>query len=351
MSVTDPLEEIQAAPEDIGAILRNAREAAGYSIADVAQRLRLSRHHIENLEAERFDLFPVSVFLRGYLTSYARLLGIDSDPLLEAYDRRGFGPPQLHSQDSARSPARGSEFTVTVTTLVVIAVLIVLSALWWREQWTEEDLLTSPPSAQTERGDRPAGIGGDDAETALSGLSGAGEAANGAAVPGGTLESPGDSLPAAGSDAATAPAPDAVSEEAPGRELGRVELSAEAPETGPEPETQAAAAAATAALPPAEADAPGDAAAQPAAGAPEGQASLVIRVNDDCWLMIRDAEQRLVYRDLAAAGTVLELSAVPPIRVVAGYAHGLEIEFDGAPFDLAPYIEQETGTARFELGS
>ena len=158
MAVSGPLDEGQVAPEDIGAMLRNAREAAGYSIADVAQRLRLSRHHIENLEAERFDLFPVSVFLRGYLTSYARLLGIDSEPLLEAYDRRGFGPPQLHSQDSDRSTGRGSEFTVTITTLIVIAVLIVLSALWWREQWNEDDVTNGSTVEQTDRDDLSAGV-------------------------------------------------------------------------------------------------------------------------------------------------------------------------------------------------
>ena len=67
--------------------------------------------------------------------------------------------------------------------------------------------------------------------------------------------------------------------------------------------------------------------------------------------MIRDAEQRLVYRDIAAAGAVLELSAVPPIRIVAGYARGIDVEYNGEPVDLAPYIEQDTGTARFRLGS
>ena len=138
MAAPDLLDERDAVPESIGATLRGAREAAGYSIADVAERMRLSRHLVENLEAERFDLFPVSVFLRGYLTSYARLLGLDPEPLLEAYNRRGFGPPQLHSQDSARSTSRGSESTVTITTIVVIAVLIILSALWWREQWVQD---------------------------------------------------------------------------------------------------------------------------------------------------------------------------------------------------------------------
>ena len=351
MAVTDPLDEIQVVPEDIGAILRNAREAAGYSITDVAQRLRLSRHHIENLEAERFDLFPVSVFLRGYLTSYARLLGIDAEPLLEAYDRRGFGPPQLHSQDSARSPARGSEFTVTATTLVVIAVLIVLSALWWREQWTEEDLLTSPPLEELEDGDLSPGFEGGTSGTGAIRLSGPGEAP--------------DRPPAAtGPDTGTAapfPAPDTVAEGPRAGEPGAVDGFAEAPVSVPEPgapaetDTRADETAADETLVPATTEtveaAPADEAAQPAAGAAEGQASLVIRVSEDCWLMIRDADQRLVYRDLAAADTVLELSAVPPIRVVAGYAHGIEVEFNGAPFDLSPYIDQDTGTARFRLGS
>jgi len=363
MAISETLDDRQAAPEDIGAILRNAREAAGFSIADVAERMRLSRHHIENLEAERFDLFPVSVFLRGYLTSYARLLGIDSVPLLEAYDRRGFGPPQLHSQETAPSTARGSEFTVTLTTLVVIAVLIVLSALWWREQWNEDDLLTSPAPVQPNRGGRPLQTDADTFGTAEStrpdddfeprvlpeGES-APDAAEDAVLP---------SEPEAGT--ATSPFTDAVPEEAPASDVGRIDESEASPETeaepgtepeAPQPETADSGEAET---PEPEATetpgpAPDDETARPAAGSAGDLASIVIRVNDDCWLMIRDAEQRLVYRDLAATGTVLELSAAAPVRVVAGYAHGIEVEFNGEPFDLSPYIEQDTGTARFELG-
>ena len=67
--------------------------------------------------------------------------------------------------------------------------------------------------------------------------------------------------------------------------------------------------------------------------------------------MIRDADQRLVYRDLASAGTVLDLSVAPPVRIVAGYAEGIELEYNGEPIDLSPWVEQDTGTARFRLGS
>ncbi|MCY4452213.1 MAG: DUF4115 domain-containing protein [Immundisolibacterales bacterium] len=353
MAVSGPLDEGQVAPEDIGAMLRNAREAAGYSIADVAQRLRLSRHHIENLEAERFDLFPVSVFLRGYLTSYARLLGIDSEPLLEAYDRRGFGPPQLHSQDSDRSTGRGSEFTVTITTLIVIAVLIVLSALWWREQWNEDDVTTGSTVEQTDRDDLSAGVESGLGESdefripfggAVSDEPPAQEEAIGSAE---VSEAPADQedldVPGIVGEEATpagGQASGAVDEGDSGTVSASEEPLATVPVPEPEPESPAEQGPATAQ--------PGEPAA---VEAPGGQSSIVIRVKEDCWLMVRDAEQRLIYRDLAAAGTVLELSGRAPVRVVVGYAHGIEIDFNGVPFDLTPYIEQETGTARFRLGA
>ena len=385
MAVPDLLDEREAVPENIGATLRGAREAAGYSIADVAERMRLSRHLVENLEAERFDLFPVSVFLRGYLTSYARLLGIDPEPLLEAYDRRGFGPPQLHSQDSARSSSRGSEFTVTITTLIVIAVLIVLSALWWREQWTEDaglpGVTVERPGEEGTAGTMDEGPGvpaepatpagetvpeeppGPEAATdepavepppvRAGAVPPADDAAPGTAAPEGLAsaareetEGPDETSPAPAeatgeAPAEPGPAPDAdadagePAEPPPTPDTGTEEAVEGTPVTGAEPAPAAA-----------EGAAPG-----PAAGATGELATLLIRVHEDCWLMIRDADQRLVYRDLASAGTVLDLSVAPPIRIVAGYAEGIELEYNGEPIDLSPWVEQDTGTARFRLGS
>ena len=382
MAVTDLLEENEVAPENIGAILRSAREAAGYSIADVAERMRLSRHHIENLEAERFDLFPVPVFLRGYLTSYARLVGVDAEPLLEAYDRRGFGPPRLHSQDTDRTTPRGSEFTVTVTTLVVIAVLIVLSVLWWREQWTDDAGL---PNATVEHPDdegvplesgegpgEPAVPREPTGETAPAEPLNPETAADASGVepppvPVGAESDEGDPRPGSIEPAETAPAPTADAEPpeetTPAGRAGTEEPVATAPAAAgtdseaaaagaPDPSSEPVTVPADTDTPaPAPAPAPADDAGPTAEDAAGELASLVIRVREDCWLMIRDAEQRLLYRNLAAAGTVLDLTATPPIRIVAGYAVGIDVEYNGVPFDLSPFVEQDTGTARFRLGS
>ena len=367
MTVFDLLDEREAAPDGIGPMLRRAREAAGYSVSDVAERMRLSRHQIEDLEAERFDLFPVSVFLRGYLTSYARLVGIDAEPLLDAYDRRGFGPPQLHSKDTERTMGRGSELTVTITTVVVIAVLIVLSALWWRDQWTGGD--GPPASAAVQPDEGGAETGGAEASLPAVGPGSEEPPARNDAAEAADLEPPpiaageepppvpaGERAPDAAAEAEAVPAAGAgvgtSAEGGPRRSEGGEGSADPAPDP---PETIVGEGAEPAPDPPesAQADAPGAAAeaAGPSPGEEGGLASLVIRVREDCWLMIRDASERLVYRDLAAAGTVLELAAEPPIRIVAGYASGIAIEYDGEPFDLSPYVEQDTGTARFRLGS
>ena len=355
MAATELLDDNGVDPRDIGATLRSARETAGFSVAEVAEQMRLSRHHIENLEAERFDLFPVAVFLRGYLTSYARLLGIDAEPLLEEYDRRGFGPPQLHSQDTSRESPRGSEFTVTVTTLVVIAVLIVLSALWWREQWSDEGALTNGAAEQTEENrvfPRPGAQDDEPGDAIVS------RPVTAPAVPAGESEAgsgePADAV-AAPDAGQVEPATDAPPVEVPGEES----VAQDEPDTGTEPEGPADSVATAETEAPAQpvaadaADEGGESATATgaAASAPGEAVSLLIRIHEDCWLMIRDADQRLVFRDIAGAGTVLDLSVVPPVRVVAGYASGIEIEYDGEPYDLTPHVEPETGTARFRLGS
>ena len=349
MSASDVLEDRRVESGNIGTRLRAAREAAGYSVDEIAARMRLSRDHIENMEAEHFDRFPVAVFLRGYLTGYARLLELDPNPLIEAYDRRGFGPPRLHSQESTQGRLRGSELTVTVTTLIVVAVLVVLSVLWWRERWGENGEAV-PAGPTLEQFGEPGPIGGG----AEDGAGGSAEAPDPAGARGELVRSPGDgrppprpegssrsgapaSEPGPGSDSAGGDAPSSVEEARSGTDAGAAGPSAE--EAGPAvpAETEADADAA------AESDGPAAPSARPA--------SIVIRVREDCWIMIRDAEDRFVYRDLAAAGATLELSGVPPIRVVAGYAKGIDVEYDGEPFDLSPHIEQETGTARFQLGS
>lgn len=64
-----------------GARLARARRRAQMSIGDIATELKLPRTTIADIEADRMGRIAPT-YLRGYITNYARLVGLDPDPLL-----------------------------------------------------------------------------------------------------------------------------------------------------------------------------------------------------------------------------------------------------------------------------
>ena len=69
-----------------GACLATARESLGLTQADVASQLHLSREIINDIEHETFHASIAIVYCRGYVRSYARLLALDEEVLLQAFD-------------------------------------------------------------------------------------------------------------------------------------------------------------------------------------------------------------------------------------------------------------------------
>ena len=71
-----------------GEVLRQIREARGISLQQVSERTKVTRHHIENIEADRFELLPAAVYLRGILLSIARELRLDGQKVARSYLER-----------------------------------------------------------------------------------------------------------------------------------------------------------------------------------------------------------------------------------------------------------------------
>lgn len=72
---------------ELGMKLRQAREQKGYSIGEVAERLKLSARQIEGLESGNYEGMPELVFVRGFLRTYARFLGLDEQEVSAYLDR------------------------------------------------------------------------------------------------------------------------------------------------------------------------------------------------------------------------------------------------------------------------
>lgn len=68
----------------VGARLRKAREAAGLSIEDVAERLKMPVRNVQAIEDEDWKRLGAPVFVRGQLRSYSRLLGLVTSTTIAA---------------------------------------------------------------------------------------------------------------------------------------------------------------------------------------------------------------------------------------------------------------------------
>jgi len=69
--------DVPADAEFNGELLRKVREGRSVSLQLLAERTRISARHVENIEADRYDVLPAAVYLRGILMSIARELGLD----------------------------------------------------------------------------------------------------------------------------------------------------------------------------------------------------------------------------------------------------------------------------------
>ena len=70
---------------EFGTRLREARESQQLTLAQVEEITRIRRVFLEALEEERFADLPGDVYARGFVRTYAKLLGLDSEELLNVY--------------------------------------------------------------------------------------------------------------------------------------------------------------------------------------------------------------------------------------------------------------------------
>jgi cytoskeleton protein RodZ len=112
-----------------GERLRQAREAAGLGVADVAQRLKMPVRVVESLESGDWDRLDAPVFVRGQLRSYARLLGVRIDDQLPVASAsvpieparlqpRTYTPPLRRSLDRMM----GRMVYIVITALIAVPV-------------------------------------------------------------------------------------------------------------------------------------------------------------------------------------------------------------------------------------
>jgi cytoskeleton protein RodZ len=76
--------------------------------------------------------------------------------------------------------------------------------------------------------------------------------------------------------------------------------------------------------------------------------NIEVRFTADSWVEVRDATGRRLIRSLGLAGATKEVKGVAPFQVLIGYGPGVELDYNGEPFDFSKYQGRQE-VARFTL--
>ncbi|MDM8560999.1 RodZ domain-containing protein [Candidatus Parabeggiatoa sp. HSG14] len=128
-----------------GTRLRQAREQNNLSIKHIADKLFLDIGVIESLEADKYDHLPPTIFVRGYLRNYAKLLDIPPKSIMASFDRIDQQPtPLLTPHSKQKKQASSRDLWPTLGTGFVIVTLMILMALW---QFNQPKTVSIPQSS------------------------------------------------------------------------------------------------------------------------------------------------------------------------------------------------------------
>lgn len=309
-----------------GETLRQAREAKGWNVAEVATQLNLTAQRLAQVEAGEFDKLPGTTFARGYIRAYAKLLELDQNRLVLEFDQytgTDATGSEVHALGRIEEPVRYSQSILRLVSFLLLLGLIGTGFFWWQEQGSDTARRLLDPGIEHVE------VEAADGSTQIH-----------------SLAEPEDQAVA---DAMEQPAMPLLLPEETGAEP---ESSAPNGEPNTPVEATAPAGESAASAPPtapAQSVAPApQAEPSPSVAAAPGQGLLKIQFSADCWTQVTDADGKILVSALKRGGDSLDVTGKAPLELRLGFARGAQVTFNGETVNVTPHMSGET--ARLKLG-
>jgi cytoskeleton protein RodZ len=140
---------MSGASDALGQRIRAAREARGLSLSDVAQQIRIRSVYLAAIEDESWSTIGAPVYIRGFLRTYTRFLGIDPEEAVAAFNKTQPAPPTSlpgrEGPGAQTQPARRGSALIWIAS----AVAVLLIAFVTYNELTLRRAATAPSPAAT----------------------------------------------------------------------------------------------------------------------------------------------------------------------------------------------------------
>jgi cytoskeleton protein RodZ len=298
MSDVIPYSETDMKQQSPGYLLKKAREKLELTQGDVASQLNLQIHIVEELEANDIDSLPASTYVRGYIRSYARIVNLNADALIDLYNNDAKAPPEILPDVKHHGQVSSSDKPVKAATYLIIFGLVLLLLAWWQSHF-----IVGQENLFSESKDHDGGLSYTykivihpdtlylekevEQKNEISGLP--------------LYEPIQDSLV----ETLALPGPLAIDTTLEG-------LSNEIINRG------------------------------------IGTDHLSFIISNESWIEVRDVDNKKIFQDIAMPGERINLGGKAPFSVIIGFSPGVKVIFNGNPFDTESHTDGSV--ARFRLG-
>lgn len=117
--------------QTLGEKLREAREAKGISLSEVAEQTRISPYYIEAIERDDYKPLPGGIFNKGFVKSFAKYVGINENDALAAYlsQLSTEAPPEPEQRNTYRPEVLTDEASNRSSLPTVLIAVLILGAM------------------------------------------------------------------------------------------------------------------------------------------------------------------------------------------------------------------------------
>lgn len=110
--------------ETTGAFLASSRLAAGLSIEELSEAIKVKAAHLQAIESMQIDLLPPLPYTVGFVKAYARHLNLDVDAVAARFQEEAAATAPIAAVHAARELPSANEGVRLVSVFAIVAIMI-----------------------------------------------------------------------------------------------------------------------------------------------------------------------------------------------------------------------------------
>ncbi|EDL63972.1 hypothetical protein BSG1_21265 [Bacillus sp. SG-1] len=123
---------------ELGARLKEAREAKGYSLDDLQNMTKIQKRYLMGIEEGNYDMMPGKFYVRAFIKQYAEAVGLNPEMIFEEYSNdipvTNTGDlPELSRVQSRKPVSQSSSKVMNVIPRILVALFVIgaIFVVWY----------------------------------------------------------------------------------------------------------------------------------------------------------------------------------------------------------------------------